>query len=65
MNPEQRRERVIDFAYGNAALENPRITREMVRRAYDRLHAEDERATPHDDWLSEMVAENQRLGFYD
>lgn len=41
LTPERRRERVIDFAYGNAALENPRITREMVRRAYDRLHEAD------------------------
>jgi len=36
-----RRERVIDFAYGNAVFENPRITRDMIRRAYDRLHGAD------------------------
>jgi hypothetical protein len=37
MTPEERRAQVISFAYGNLAIENPAITREMVERAYDEL----------------------------
>ncbi len=39
---EQRAERramAISWAYGNAALSNPDVTRETVEEAYDRLHA--------------------------
>ena len=37
MTPEERREQAISFAYGNAAIENPLITREMVEQAAERL----------------------------
>jgi hypothetical protein len=30
MTPEELREQEIDFAFGNAGYENPKITREMV-----------------------------------
>jgi hypothetical protein len=30
-----RRAQAISFAYGNLAIENDRITREMVEKAYD------------------------------
>jgi hypothetical protein len=35
MTEEERREQAISFAYGNTALSNPDVTREMVERAYD------------------------------
>lgn len=38
MTPEQKRAQAISFAYGNCHIENPRITREMVEQAYDRLY---------------------------
>ena len=28
----------MDFAYGNARFENPLVTREMVRRAFEQLY---------------------------
>lgn len=31
-------EMVISFAYGNLAIENPTITKEMVEREYDQLN---------------------------
>lgn len=34
----QRREQAIDFAYGNAHLSNPAVTREMVEKAYAKAH---------------------------
>ncbi len=40
MTPAQRRQQAISFAYGNTHIENPRITRDMVEAAYDRLLAE-------------------------
>jgi hypothetical protein len=33
MTPEQKEQQRRSFAYGNVAIENPRITREMVDRA--------------------------------
>lgn len=33
MTPEQREEQCRDFAYGNAKISNPAVTREMVDRA--------------------------------
>lgn len=38
MTPAEIREQRISFAYGNAAMENPRITREMVEAEHDRLY---------------------------
>ena len=37
MTAEERSAQRISFAYGNAHLENPRITRDDVRRAYEDL----------------------------
>lgn len=36
------REQSISFAYGNVALHNPDVTREMVEEVYDRRHGKDE-----------------------
>ncbi len=36
--PAEKREAAISWAYGNAALSNPDVTREMVEAAYDRIH---------------------------
>ncbi len=33
----ERREHAISFAYGNCAIENPAITRELVEREYAKL----------------------------
>lgn len=38
LTPEQHRARVVDFAFANAAIENPLVTREMIERVYDRRH---------------------------
>ena len=38
MNPEEYREQMISFAYGNAKLSNPNITREMVEEVYEKLY---------------------------
>jgi hypothetical protein len=35
MTIEERRRQAISFAYGNAKLSNPNVTREMVERAYE------------------------------
>lgn len=35
MTPEQEREQRISFAFGNVALHNPAVTREMVERIVD------------------------------
>ena len=40
MTPAEKRAQAISFAYGNAKIENPHITREMVAEAYDKLVAE-------------------------
>ena len=39
MNEEQREEQRRSFVYGNLAIENPRITREMVDKAADAIKA--------------------------
>ena len=39
MTEEQREEQRRSFAYGNAAFENPNITREMIDEAADRIKA--------------------------
>ena len=36
MTADERRRQAISFAYGNLAIENSGITREMVEQAYDR-----------------------------
>lgn len=38
MTKAERRAQAISFAYGNAAIANPSITKEMVAKAYDELH---------------------------
>lgn len=35
MTPEERRQQAVSFAYGNGHIEDPRITRDGVGRAYD------------------------------
>jgi hypothetical protein len=45
MSPEEREEQRRSFAYGNVAMHNPNVTREIVDRAADALAA---RANPHD-----------------
>ncbi len=37
LTPEEKEQQRRSFAYGNVAIENPRITREMVDRAADAL----------------------------
>ena len=48
MTPEQREEQRRSFAYGNTAIENPLITREMIDEAAERLagHGQGARDTP-------------------
>lgn len=41
MTPEEKRLQRISFAYGNASIENPKITRETVEDADRELHPED------------------------
>lgn len=41
--PEEREAQRRSFAYGNAAYENPRITREMIDREADKLAADAKR----------------------
>lgn len=38
MTPAQLREQRISWAYGNCAIENPTITREMVERIHDEIY---------------------------
>ena len=40
VSPEERQAQRISFAYGNTAIENPRVTREMVIQAAAALDAE-------------------------
>ena len=40
MSPEQKEEQRRSFAYGNANIENPRVTRETVDKAADALKSE-------------------------
>lgn len=42
MTPVQRRAQRISWAYGNCALDNSSITREMVERAYDEMYGNPE-----------------------
>lgn len=42
MTPEQREEQRRSFAHGNTAIENPRITREMIDRIADETPASQE-----------------------
>lgn len=44
MTPAELREQRISFAYGNAAIENSRITREMVEEEHDKIYGK----TKHD-----------------
>jgi hypothetical protein len=37
LTPEEKEQQRRSFAYGNTAIENPRITREMIDRAADVL----------------------------
>ena len=37
MTPEERREQIISFAYGNVHLHNPAVTRRQVESAYDAM----------------------------
>ena len=37
MTPEEKEEQRRSFAYGNANIENPRITREMIDQAADEI----------------------------
>lgn len=41
MTPEEKRRQRISFAYGNAHMSNPNVTREMVEEAAKRLEATD------------------------
>lgn len=38
MTPAQLRAQRISWAYGNCAIENPRITREMIERIHDEMY---------------------------
>jgi hypothetical protein len=38
LTPEEKEQQRRSFAYGNVAIENPRITREMVDRAAEALN---------------------------
>lgn len=38
MTPAERREQRISWAYGNVALSNPSVTREMVERIHDEMY---------------------------
>jgi hypothetical protein len=42
MTAAQLREQRISFAYGNLAIENPHITRDMVERAHDEIYGKPE-----------------------
>lgn len=42
MTPAQLREQRISFAYGNCAIENPNVTREMVERIHDEMYGKPE-----------------------
>jgi len=38
MTPEEKKEQAISFAFGNANLSDPTITREDIVEAYKRIH---------------------------
>lgn len=38
MTPEEIREQRISFAYGNALIENPKITRETIEEAHRKIY---------------------------
>lgn len=40
MTPEQEEAQRRSFAYGNAAIDNPHVTREMIDRAADQINGE-------------------------
>ena len=46
MSDEDREEQRRSFAFGNANIENPRVTRELVDRVADRMAREQREATP-------------------
>ncbi len=46
MSDEDREEQRRSFAFGNANIENPRVTRELVDRVADRMAHEQREATP-------------------
>ena len=41
MSREEKRDQRVSFAFGNAAIENPSITREMVEKMDREIHPED------------------------
>jgi len=41
MSPQQREEQRRSFAFGNANIENERVTREMIDQAAEQLHDDD------------------------
>ena len=45
MSDEDREEQRRSFAFGNANIENPRVTRELVDRVADRMAHEQREAT--------------------
>ena len=45
MSDEDREEQRRSFAFGNANIENPRVTRELVDRVADRMAREQREAT--------------------
>ncbi len=47
MSDEDREEQRRSFAFGNANIENPRVTRELVDRVADRM-ADERRAAAQD-----------------
>ena len=46
MSDEDREEQRRSFAFGNANIENPRVTRELVDKVADRMAREQREATP-------------------
>ena len=46
MSDAEREEQRRSFAFGNANIENPRVTRELVDRVADRMAREQREATP-------------------
>lgn len=42
MTPAQLREQRISWAYGNCAIDNPNVTREMVERLHDEIYGKPE-----------------------
>lgn len=38
--PEERREQMVSFVYGNLAIDNPNITKDEVRKVVDEMHGE-------------------------